>query len=186
MTKKKQKAKHEHASFDRRRVHVKQSVMGRAVQPQETRKGQKRNAAQEARDSSLGFDLRRRARLSANVLVDRRSSKRARDPLQDEERMLAQWHRERQRTRKFSLGDDDGGGRDESAESRTLRSIGLLPPAYTARRHPRVTAGTQHRHRTHTTRRSRKPVSGSPTTTNTTSNSASNKVLYTSWIDSEM
>lgn len=117
------------ASFDRRHVRPKHVVMGRAVQAQETRAGQKRSAAQDSRDTSLGFDLRRRARLSANVLVDHRTARttptaarRARAAQSDEERMLAQWHRERQRTRKYSLSDGadaEGAGAEEEEEALT-------------------------------------------------------------------
>ena len=132
------------ASFDRRHVRPKHVVMGRAVQAQETRAGQRRSAAQESRDASLGFDLRRRARLSANVLVDHRTARttpaaarRARAAQSDEERMLAQWHRERQRSRKFSLGEEDdgngstfgagglGGARDEDEEEGEGETVAL-------------------------------------------------------------
>lgn len=125
------------ASFDRRHVRPKHVVMGRAVQAQETRAGQKRSAAQDSRDASLGFDLRRRARLSANVLVDHRTARttptaarRARAAQSDEERMLAQWHRERQRSRKYSLGEGDGAAEAEDVLTHSGRVLGAREEDY--------------------------------------------------------
>ncbi len=109
------KNKTKRLDFDARHVRTKQTVMGRRVQAQETAAGQKRGtAARDNRSSTLLIELQKQHRNPANVLNDRRGSGAL--PT-NKEKMLARWHREKQamfkqkqRNKKYSLGEDEGDG----------------------------------------------------------------------------
>lgn len=124
----KSKNKTKRLDFDSRHVKTKQTVMGRRVQAQETAAGQKRGtAARDNRSSTLLIDLQKQFKNPANVLNDKRASSSLPN---NNEKMLARWHREKQamfkqkqRNKKYSLGEDDDDDSSSSALS-TLTHMG--------------------------------------------------------------